>query len=616
VISGSVVTDRGDTMYMVAASGHNGTTLLTLRLREIQGGERTAAIAYHSFLPNYWTAASGWPTNNVMLFVKYEVAECAMGRTELGMARAKDLLLVDPEVVQHAIIKVWDTPDAHWWNWKLWEDWNADSGRFRHGVWQTSLEDQSGKYRPRLQFVQLRDENGKPNRNKGLVAFTDFSPSELFSLPQIRFVQFDFFGFEDGSETPSLAVKSLFLAEKLTTDFMLTHRDNVPVLVTAETNRLTVDIVDLTMGGLIEAQVITGPDIVMSNVGKQSDFLGQTDVISVLEVAGKRKAVAFYKSLGTMGYRLLRRVYYGHTDDATASDYNLVQHNSRQGVLSHLIVAGGNELKLLNGDLGDISSLPRKLECVEPSLEYPMEPDNHYCAANRRHTNCRYTHPNPYCSVLEEARHGLTDVQKQWLLNAHNELRSNITMGYFKDDYGLLSASGMTRLTWDEELARTAQNWASQCKYEYDEDRGKLLKDGTLSPVWQSVMVHTASSKFQMEQHRFESVVGTWFKEVEAFKGGDVQDYQFDKKYGHFAQISWAKTSKVGCGWVYFHDEKAKKHRFVSLTVCNYWVKGNTDGEVMYKEGEPCSGCKDKARCLEDPGNLCEELKPVIIPSH
>ena len=41
-------------------------------------------------------------------------------------------------------------------------------------------------------------------------------------------------------------------------------------------------------------------------------------VVSVLEVAGKRKAVAFYKSLGTMGYRLLRRVYYGHTDDATA----------------------------------------------------------------------------------------------------------------------------------------------------------------------------------------------------------------------------------------------------------------------------------------------------------
>ena len=126
---------------------------------------------------------------------------------------------------------------------------------------------------------------------------------------------------------------------------------------------------------------------------------------------------------------------------------------------------------------------------MEPSVEYPMEPDNHYCAANRKHTNCRYTvsyysyilttfcpnyllsvqHPNPYCSVLEEARHGLSDVQKQWLLNAHNELRSNITMGYFKDDYGLLSASGMTRLTWDEELARTAQNWASQCKYEYDE---------------------------------------------------------------------------------------------------------------------------------------------------
>ena len=94
-------------------------------------------------------------------------------------------------------------------------------------------------------------------------------------------MQFDFFGFDDGSETPSLAVKSLFLAEKLTTDFMLTHRDNVPVLVTSETNRLTVDIVDLTMGGLIEAQVITGPDIVMSNVGKQSDFLGQTDLSRV-----------------------------------------------------------------------------------------------------------------------------------------------------------------------------------------------------------------------------------------------------------------------------------------------------------------------------------------------
>ena len=96
VISDPVVTDDPSVMeYMVAASGHNGTTLLKLTV----GGTPPVKLAYHSFLPNYWTAASGWPTNNVMLFVKYEVAECAMGRTELGMARTKDLLLVDPEVI-------------------------------------------------------------------------------------------------------------------------------------------------------------------------------------------------------------------------------------------------------------------------------------------------------------------------------------------------------------------------------------------------------------------------------------------------------------------------------------------------------------------------------------
>ena len=43
------------------------------------------------------------------------------------------------------------------------------------------------------------------------------------------------------------------------------------------------------------------------------------------------------------------------------SDYNLVQHNSNQGVLSHLILAAGNKLQLLNGVLGDISSLPKKV---------------------------------------------------------------------------------------------------------------------------------------------------------------------------------------------------------------------------------------------------------------
>lgn len=49
---------------------------------------------------------------------------------------------------------------------------------------------------------------------------------------------------------------------------------------------------------------------------------------------------------------------------------------------------------------------------------------------------------------------------------------------------------------------------------------------------------------------------------------------------GHYTQVMWSSTFKVGCGYT----EAAG-------TVCNYSPAGNMGGESPFDEGEACSAC-------------------------
>ena len=76
------------------------------------------------------------------------------------------------------------------------------------------------------------------------------------------------------------------------------------------------------------------------------------------------------------------------------------------------------------------------------------------------------------------------------------------------------------------------------------------------------------------------SAVTDWYDEVELFNNKDVEPFQFSTATGHYTQVVWHNTDKVGCGATSFRDGKW----FATLYTCNYGPNGNFIRSQMYKQ--------------------------------
>lgn len=137
------------------------------------------------------------------------------------------------------------------------------------------------------------------------------------------------------------------------------------------------------------------------------------------------------------------------------------------------------------------------------------------------------------------------DAMIQEILDAHNEYRNDV---------------GIANLAWSEEVATSAQAWATElaadCEFKHSSDEyGENIwagTEGAFSPT---------------------DVVTSW--------GSEIADYDYesntcaaDKDCGHYTQIVWENTTKVGCG-VATCDGR-------DIWVCQYDPPGNFIGEKPY----------------------------------
>lgn len=165
---------------------------------------------------------------------------------------------------------------------------------------------------------------------------------------------------------------------------------------------------------------------------------------------------------------------------------------------------------------------------------------------------------------------------KDECVRQHNAARSSVSP----------TASNMLHMTWDEGLAVTARAWAARCLYEhniYGQDAPRMHP--TFSSVGENLWIGSPPSMFDVTL-----AIEKWVNETREY---DYRGNACTKVCGHYTQVVWASSYKVGCAVQLcpngIRDYTTKPG---AIFVCNYGTAGNFRGKRPYEsEGPVCSGC-------------------------
>ncbi|WP_245600260.1 CAP family protein [Sphingomonas jaspsi] len=130
------------------------------------------------------------------------------------------------------------------------------------------------------------------------------------------------------------------------------------------------------------------------------------------------------------------------------------------------------------------------------------------------------------------------------------------------------SRYGVAPLVWDEALAKDAQRYASILarfgRFEHDPQVGRYPKQG------ENLFMGTRTA------YRYQEMVKGWVDERRQFRGGRfpyVSKTGDWSAVGHYTQIIWPTTKRVGCA--------SASNQSDDYLVCRYWPAGNVVGTVL-----------------------------------
>lgn len=146
----------------------------------------------------------------------------------------------------------------------------------------------------------------------------------------------------------------------------------------------------------------------------------------------------------------------------------------------------------------------------------------------------------------------LTSVEVRQLLQEHNRVRAEVGVG---------------ALVWSESLALHARQWA-----EHLADSGCRMEHRPAQGPWRGMYGENLFMGTAGYYGVVDAVRG-WESEKRFFKGGSLTLSNWQPA-GHYTQLVWRHTQKLGCG-------KALCQGNI-LLVCNYDPPGNVLSEMPY----------------------------------
>uniref|UniRef100_A0A8C8CDY1 SCP domain-containing protein n=1 Tax=Oncorhynchus tshawytscha TaxID=74940 RepID=A0A8C8CDY1_ONCTS len=156
------------------------------------------------------------------------------------------------------------------------------------------------------------------------------------------------------------------------------------------------------------------------------------------------------------------------------------------------------------------------------------------------------------------------------LLDYHNLVRSQV----------FPQAANMEIMVWDEQLAKSADSWASRCIWDHGPSQ-------TMRYMGQNLSINSGRYWSIIE------LVRSWQDEKNSFSYPNTCS---GPVCSHYTQMVWANTNKMGCAINKCSNMNVygSSWRTAVFLVCNYSIKGNWVGEAPYKSGKPCSACPSK----------------------
>ncbi len=138
-------------------------------------------------------------------------------------------------------------------------------------------------------------------------------------------------------------------------------------------------------------------------------------------------------------------------------------------------------------------------------------------------------------------------------------------MGITAAHNAVRTAHGVVDIVWDNDLAAVAKAWADNCEWGHNDGRSDNYPGYVGENIYGSSAVPTGAQ-----------VTGSWASEEENY---NYQDNSCDagKVCGHYTQIVWADSVKLGCAIGYCPNSN-----LTNFVVCDYSPGGNFTGAKPY----------------------------------
>ncbi|XP_022666705.1 cysteine-rich venom protein LEI1-like [Varroa destructor] len=154
--------------------------------------------------------------------------------------------------------------------------------------------------------------------------------------------------------------------------------------------------------------------------------------------------------------------------------------------------------------------------------------------------------------------------------------------------------TGLLLQRWYPWAAKTAQKWANKCL---------MLAHASLEGLNDPVMGQCGQNIFVVStQVPWSFAIRVWDIEKHNFSYGGIRNNSIGLN-GHYTQLVWASSNKVGCGYSPCQMKFQNTTRVFHNYVCNYCPIGNhpLTRDYPYKSGAPCASCPSSCRG----GRLC-----------